>query len=186
VTPNPESKEPSMPMRTPTASTHATPRPRPRGAVVLALATTLAVALAVFAVYAVPALARHSVHVHATHNAKLGKTIVVTASGRTLYTLSAEVHGRFICTGSCLSTWHPLKVPAGGKVGGVAHLGTIKRPDGSRQAAFKGRPLYTFDGDTKKGQVNGEGFRDVGTWHAAVVSSARHTSSSGSGGGLGY
>ena len=33
---------------------------------------------------------------------------------------------------------------------------------------FEGRPLYTFDGDSKKGDANGEGFKDVGTWHAAT------------------
>lgn len=132
----------------------------------------LLVALVVFAAGAIlasPALAKHSVHVHSAQNAQLHKRIVVTASGRTLYTLSAEVHGKFICTGSCLSTWHPLKVPAGGKVEGVARLGVIKRPDGSRQATFAGRPLYTFALDAKKGEANGEGFKDVGTWHAAVA-----------------
>ena len=134
-----------------------------------------AMALVVFAASAAlagPALAKHSVHVHAAQNAQLHKKIVVTASGRTLYTLSAEVHGRFICTGTCLADWHPLKVPAGAKVEGVAKLGVIKRPDGSRQATFAGRPLYTFDLDTKKGDVNGEGFKDVGTWHAAVAPKA--------------
>jgi predicted lipoprotein with Yx(FWY)xxD motif len=138
-----------------------------RGAVVL-------VVFAAIAAIAGPALAKHSVHVHTAQNAQLGKKIVVTASGRTLYTLSAEVHGRFICTGSCLSNWHPLKVPTGAKVEGVAKLGVIKRPDGSRQATFAGRPLYTFAMDTKKGQANGEGFKDVGTWHAAVAPKATH------------
>jgi predicted lipoprotein with Yx(FWY)xxD motif len=143
------------------------PSRRRRAAAVLAV-------LAALALLAAPALAKHSVHVHTAQNAHLHKKIVVTASGRTLYTLSAEVHGRFICTGSCLSSWHPLKVPAGSKVEGVAKLGVIKRPDGSRQATFAGRPLYTFDMDTKKGDVNGEGFKDVGTWHAAVAPKAGH------------
>jgi len=147
--------------------------PRRRTAVLAALVAALALALAALAV---PAFAKHSVHVHAVQNAHLHKKIVVTASGRTLYTLSAEVHGRFICTGSCLSTWHPLKVPAGGKVEGVAHLGVVGRPGGGRQATYNGRPLYTFAGDSKKGDVNGEGFKDVGTWHAAVVSAAKHAS----------
>ena len=34
---------------------------------------------------------------------------------------------------------------------------------------FKGRPLYSFAGDSKAGDVNGEGIKDVGTWHAAVT-----------------
>ena len=143
---------------------------RPRLLAVL-LVGAAAVLLAAFAV---PAFAKHSVHVHAAQNATLHKKIVVTASGRTLYTLSAETHGRFICTGSCLSTWRPLKVPAGGKVVGVAGLGTIARHGVGRQATFNGRPLYTFSGDSRAGDANGEGFMDVGTWHAAVAPRAHH------------
>jgi predicted lipoprotein with Yx(FWY)xxD motif len=139
---------------------------RRRGALLLLVALALAT---VAAVVAAPVLARHSAHVHAARNATLGKRIVVTARGRTLYTLSAERHGRFICTGTCLADWHPLRVPAGGKVEGVARLGTIRRPEGGRQATYRGRPLYTFDMDRRRGDVAGEGFRDVGVWHAAVA-----------------
>ena len=32
---------------------------------------------------------------------------------------------------------------------------------------LQGRPLYRFGGDTKAGEANGEGIKDVGTWHAA-------------------
>lgn len=142
---------------------------RPRAAAVVLLAGAAALLLA----FAVPAFAGHSVRVHAVRNATLHKRIVVTASGRTLYTLSAETHGRFVCTGSCVSTWPPLKVPVGGKVVGVAKLGVVKRPDGSRQATLNGHPLYTFSGDSRKGDVNGEGFKDVGTWHAAAAPRAR-------------
>jgi predicted lipoprotein with Yx(FWY)xxD motif len=165
MTPIHEPKEPH-PMHSTSVPVPARLRLRPLAAVLLATALACVAALGTLAA---PAFARHSVHVHAARNATLGKRIVVTASGRTLYTLSAEVHGRFICTRSCLGTWHPLKVPAGGKVEGVAHLGVIKRPDGGRQATFNGRPLYTFDGDHRAGQAGGEGFRDVGTWHAAVA-----------------
>src|SRR5258707_5692045 len=105
-------------------------------------------------------------------NATLGRTILTTVKGRTLYSLSAETSGRFICTGSCLSIWHPLVVPAGVKPKGPVKLGTIKRPDGRTQVTFKGRPLYSFGGDSKAGDANGEGIKDVGTWHAAVLSKA--------------
>ena len=77
--------------------------------------------------------------------------------------------GTFICKRGCLATWHPLYVAAGVKPTGPVKLGAIKRPDnGRRQVTFRGRPLYTFDGDEKPGDVNGEGFKDVGTWHAAA------------------
>ena len=97
-------------------------------------------------------------------NATLGRTVLTTLAGRTLYSLSAETNGRFICTGSCLSTWRPLVVSAAVKPTGPVKLGTIKRPDKRTQVTYKGRPLYTFAGDTKPGEVDGEGIRDVGTW----------------------
>jgi len=102
-------------------------------------------------------------------NATLGKTVLTTTKGRTLYSLSAETKGRFICTASCLSIWHPLVVKAGVKPIGPVKLGTIKRPDGRTQVTYRGRPLYRFGGDVKSGDANGEGIKDVGTWHAAGI-----------------
>lgn len=121
------------------------------------------------ALVAVAASAAGTLRISTAQNATLRKRILVTTSGRTLYSLSAETHGRFICTGSCLATWPPLILRGGAKPVGVRGLGSIKRPDGRRQATYKGKPLYRFASDAKKGDVGGEGFRDVGTWHAAVA-----------------
>lgn len=101
------------------------------------------------------------------HSQSVG-TVLTANNGLTLYSLSAEKHGTFICTGSCLKTWFPLIVAGGVKPTGPVALGTIKRPDGRHQVTFKGKPLYTFDGDSKKGDANGEGIKDVGTWHPAT------------------
>jgi predicted lipoprotein with Yx(FWY)xxD motif len=102
-------------------------------------------------------------------NTTLGKTVLTTTKGRTLYSLSVEKNGKFVCTGSCLSVWHPLTVPAGVKPTGPVKLSTITRPEGGTQVTYKGRPLYRFGGDTKSDEANGEGIKDVGTWHAAAV-----------------
>lgn len=103
------------------------------------------------------------------NNAKLGKTVLTSVKGLTLYTLSAETDGKFICKGSCLRDWHPLVVATGVKPTGPVRLGTIKRPDnGRRQVTFGGRPLYTFDEDAKAGDAKGQGVKDVGTWRAAT------------------
>jgi predicted lipoprotein with Yx(FWY)xxD motif len=111
-----------------------------------------------------------TLRVATAQNATLHKRILVTSGGgRTLYSLSAETHGRFICTGACTADWPPLILKHGAKPVGVRELGSIKRPDGRRQVTYKGKPLYRFAMDHKKGDVNGEGFRDVGTWHAAVA-----------------
>ena len=103
----------------------------------------------------------------------LGKKVIVTRRGMTLYSLSAETHGRFICSnGACLALWHPLTVAKGSKPGGAAHLGTIRRPDGRTQVTYEGKPVYTFVQDKKPGQAKGEGFKDVGTWHVASTGSS--------------
>jgi predicted lipoprotein with Yx(FWY)xxD motif len=106
----------------------------------------------------------------------LGKAVLVNRAGRTLYSLSAETNGRFICTGSCVSTWHPLLVRRGQRPTGAPALSTIRRPTGQIQVTYRGKPLYTFAGDGKPGDAKGEGFRDVGVWHAAALSgTARKT-----------
>lgn len=102
-------------------------------------------------------------------NATLGQTVLTTLKGKTLYSLSVETKGRFTCTGTCLSSWTPLLVPKGVKPKGPVKLGTVKRPNDKTQVTFKGLPLYSFNGDVKPGEANGEGIKDVGTWHAAKV-----------------
>lgn len=102
----------------------------------------------------------------------LGKSVLVTRRGLTLYSLSAERNGRFICTNStCMSLWKALVVSRGTKPTGAATLATVRRPDGRTQVTYKGKPLYTFVKDTKPGQATGEGFKDVGTWHVASTGS---------------
>jgi predicted lipoprotein with Yx(FWY)xxD motif len=102
-----------------------------------------------------------------------GHTLLATRGGRTLYSLSVETHGKFVCTGirGCTSIWHPLTVAAGVVPKGPVKLGTVKRPEGTVQVTYRGRPLYTFGGDKKAGQTKGEGIHDVGTWHAASAPS---------------
>jgi predicted lipoprotein with Yx(FWY)xxD motif len=97
----------------------------------------------------------------------LGMTVLTTTKGMTLYSLSAETNGRFICTGTCLSLWKPLIVARGTQPTGAAKLGTVRRPDGRRQVKYIGKPLYSFVQDKKPGDAKGEGFKDVGTWHVA-------------------
>lgn len=130
--------------------------------------STIALAIAVLGTQAQAASTSKRV-VKAASNAELGKTVLTTIAGRTLYTLSAETNGKFICKGNCLSAWHPLYVAAGIKPTGPVKLGTIKRPDnGRRQVTAHSRPLYTFVEDERAGDAKGQGIKDVGTWRAAT------------------
>ena len=101
-----------------------------------------------------------------------GGSVLANLKGRTLYSLSVERHGKFICTAGCLSVWHPLVIPKGVKPKGPVRLGTVKRPDGRIQVTYRGGPLYSFAEDTKQGETNGEGIKDVGTWHAVMPASS--------------
>lgn len=104
-------------------------------------------------------------------NPKLHETVLVDAHGRTLYHLSAETGGKFICTGACTKLWHPLDVrSATAARGSVGSLGTVKRPDGALQVTYRGLPLYTFAQDHGRGDAAGQGIKDVGTWAAASTS----------------
>jgi predicted lipoprotein with Yx(FWY)xxD motif len=133
----------------------------------------------------------------------LGGSVLVDAQGRTLYHLSGELNGKWICTSAaCVKVWHPLAAPAGdAPSGGVGALGTVKRPGGAMQVTFKGMPLYSFVGDTKPGEAKGQGIKDVGVWTAVTAngsttskppasttapSSGGSSTSSSGGGGYGY
>src|SRR6202043_2795052 len=101
-------------------------------------------------------------------NATLGATVLTDPQGMTLYRLSGEENGKFICTSSsCTQVWHPLAAPtSGAPSGAVGSLATVKRPDGTVQVAYNGMPLYTFTGDQRPGDAKGEGLKDVGIWNA--------------------
>jgi predicted lipoprotein with Yx(FWY)xxD motif len=70
------------------------------------------------------------------------------------------------CTGPCAATWQPVLV--GDKVifdgGDPSLVGTLVRPDGTKQLTLKGWPLYRYAGDRYEGDTNGEGVD--GAWTA--------------------
>lgn len=116
-------------------------------------------------------------------NATLGATVLVDAQGRTLYHLSGEQNGRFLCTSAaCVAAWPPVSASA--TSAGVSGLGTVKRPDGSEQLDYNGEPLYTFSGDKAAGEANGQGIKaDGGTWSAVTVGASGASTGSGSSAG---
>jgi predicted lipoprotein with Yx(FWY)xxD motif len=125
-----------------------------------------------------------------TASSPLG-TILVDAHGMTLYHLSAEQGGKFICTNAaCTGIWHPLAITSGSTPSGAGSLGTIKRPDGTTQVTYNGAPLYTFAQDRGPGETGGQGIKDVGTWTVVTTGSAASPSSTQttekSGGGSAY
>ena len=122
-----------------------------------------------------------------------GATVLTDAKGFTLYWFAPDTATKSMCNGSCATFWPPVKGPAALAAGMKGALGTITRSDGSAQATFDGHPLYTYKGDSKPGDNNGNGVNAAGgLWHEVTVSGAAPApspsmkSSSGSGGGYGY
>lgn len=96
----------------------------------------------------------------------LGK-VVVDGKGMTAYYFDADVKdsGKSTCTGGCATAWPAIEATtATPKVSGITgKVGTITGVDGGRQITIDGRPIYTFIGDKKAGDVTGQG--DKGVWY---------------------
>jgi predicted lipoprotein with Yx(FWY)xxD motif len=128
--------------------------------------------------------ARHAVGKISVGSTSAGK-VLVDAKGMTLYAFASDSRGHSACTGSCLQYW-PAAPGSDAKSGATAavtaHLGTIKRSDGSSQLAVNGYPVYTYSGDTKPGQDNGQGLNlSGGLWWVVSPNGAWMKGSSGSG-----
>ena len=92
--------------------------------------------------------------------------IFVDRAGMTLYVSDADpASGGSACIDDCLKIWTPLQ--AGELVKPVGDWSTIRRKDGGRQWAYKGRPVYTFSGDRKPGDADGM-YVDP-RWHVAAL-----------------
>jgi predicted lipoprotein with Yx(FWY)xxD motif len=119
--------------------------------------------------------------------------VLVDAGGKALYTPDQDTAKRIRCTGECTSFWQPLDPGSGTPTGaaGAGKLAVIRRPDGERQVAADGRPLYTFSEDSA-GSITGDGFKDdfAGRqflWHVVLAGTGPATGGSNdSGGGYGY
>jgi predicted lipoprotein with Yx(FWY)xxD motif len=104
--------------------------------------------------------------------------VLVSSAGTVLYVTDRERSGTVACTGGCAAVWLPLIAPAGGPIAGpglTGTLGTVTRPDGSRQVTYDRRPLYRYTLDRVAGDARGDGVRDsfAGTsftWHVATPS----------------
>jgi predicted lipoprotein with Yx(FWY)xxD motif len=99
-------------------------------------------------------------------------TVLTGPNGMTLYTYAGDTATSSTCTGSCAASWPPLATtgqPTAG-AGVTGQLGTASRPDGTTQVTYDGHPLYYWEGDTKAGDVTGDG---VEGFSVARVGAAR-------------
>ncbi|AZM57010.1 hypothetical protein DMA15_34250 [Streptomyces sp. WAC 01529] len=99
---------------------------------------------------------------------KLGE-IVVDKNGMTVYRFTKDSAWpiKSNCVGACAEKWPAVAPVDKADTKGIDKKGymTYDRPDGGKQQTIDCWPLYTFAGDKKPGDTNGQGVG--GTWFAA-------------------
>lgn len=101
------------------------------------------------------------------NDSELGE-VVVDKNGMTVYGFVKDVRWpmKAACTGACLEKWPIVDPVEKNDTKGIKLKGyvTFDRPDGAVQQSIDCRLLYTFAGDKKPGDTNGQGVG--GTWYA--------------------
>lgn len=104
-------------------------------------------------------------------------TVVVDSAGKTVYAFDEDTRnsGMSACTGGCAGLWPAVTTSSTRPTvaGLTARVGTISRPDGTRQITLDGRPIYTYSGDSGAGAVAGQGVTRV--WWAVTPAGAEIT-----------
>jgi predicted lipoprotein with Yx(FWY)xxD motif len=113
-----------------------------------------------------PAASANSVQVTAS---PLGE-ILTDGAGNTLYGFTNDADGTPTCTGDCAGTW-PAHIIEGQPVIGPnldpATFTLVDGADGGKQLKAGKWPLYRFSGDSKPGDVNGQG--SGGVWFVVAA-----------------
>jgi predicted lipoprotein with Yx(FWY)xxD motif len=90
--------------------------------------------------------------------------VLTDPTGMSLYVNDADAQLRSACSGECARAWPPLLAEATAKP--WADYTTFARPDGTKQWAYKGKPLYRHARDQAPGDRNGDGADNA--WRLAL------------------
>jgi len=134
------------------------PMHQPEDSMNRSLLPAVALVMAAFTAVAFAAMAPTK-----TGDSAKGK-VLTDDKGMTLYVFDKDSKGKSACNSGCAKNWPPLMASADAK--GEGSCSVITRTDGSKQWAYKGRPLYTWKNDKKPGDITGDGFLN-GAWHIA-------------------
>ena len=98
--------------------------------------------------------------------AKFEHGMLVNSAGMTLYTFDKDIagSGKSSCNGPCAANWPALRAADADHASGDWSI--VVRDDGSRQWAYRGKPVYLWIKDQKPGDKTGDGFNKV--WHVVA------------------
>ena len=112
-------------------------------------------------------------------------SVLTDVHGMTIYRFAPDQPGRSTCVASCASYWPPVPAPPsstspGGSV--TATIGSVARPDGTKQLTVDGYPVYTYVGDKSAGKTTGQGLNTSGgLWWVLDPAGAEVTTPAGGG-----
>ncbi|MFF5706403.1 SCO0930 family lipoprotein [Streptomyces sp. NPDC012794] len=99
---------------------------------------------------------------------------IVDGNGMTVYRFKPDTAWPMVskCTGDCLAKWPVVPPVDRADTKGITEKNylVLDRPDGKKQQTVNCWPLYTFAGDKKPGDTNGQGVG--GTWYAVAPDGA--------------
>jgi len=130
-----------------------------------------------------PAVAKQRVRVE-VQNGPQGAHLA-DGSGKGLYMFASDTASSSTCNSACATYWPPLIATGHPQaVGAVkaAALAAVTRSDGRKQVTYAGHPLYYYVGDTKAGDVNGQGLDDFGAYWWLLTPAGKVITGSGSDG----
>ncbi|WP_392838833.1 hypothetical protein [Streptomyces sp. LN500] len=110
------------------------------------------------------------VQLSAVSSPPLGSPHLININQAALYRFDNDTASpsQSACNDDCAAQWPPVTIKQGGNIylAGVSpqQIGAIQRQDGLIQITVGGWPVYRYAGDTKPGDLNGQGIG--GTWFA--------------------
>jgi predicted lipoprotein with Yx(FWY)xxD motif len=121
------------------------------------------VSLGTAVLFAMVSFSAHAADPAPVHKAADGT--LVDAKGMTVYMYDKDTanSGKSACMGKCAENWPAVKA---GDTEPSPPYSTITREDGTKQLAYKGKPLYTFKKDQKAGDKIGD--KAMNAWHVAT------------------
>ena len=85
----------------------------------------------------------------------------IDKDGFALYTFDNDSTEHSNCEGQCLEIWPAFLPSVTDKA--IGDFTIFARTDGTKQWAYRGKPLYFFKKDLTRGDINGDGVKNV--WH---------------------
>jgi predicted lipoprotein with Yx(FWY)xxD motif len=106
--------------------------------------------------------------VQVTTNTTFGK-VLTDSTGKTLYFFSNDAQGTPTCKDGCAAIWPVFYLDVDKLTVDTsldkADFTTVTRPDGSKQTAYKGWPLYYYANDAAAGDTKGDNVGNI--WFVA-------------------